>query len=166
MQLLGTFWLPWLWWCDKVKFTYLVIFVYSEKNTETIKRIPTNLVCWDITYVWFPNLRAPLSRALDLCKGISVSRSLAWKPSSDILISMSMTNHSINHLIHLHQGTCHKIYSDIHFNMFSCWNTLKVQQNEVFVANSIENLNINFCCHSFALLHTWEILLALVELID
>ncbi len=37
---------------------------------------------------------------------------------------------------------------------------------EVFVANSIENININFCCHSFALLRTCEILSALVELID
>ncbi len=35
-----------------------------------------------------------------------------------------------------------------------------------FVANSIENLNINFCCHTFALLHTCKILSALVELID
>ncbi len=39
---------------------------------------------------------------------ISVSRFLAWKPSSDILISMSTTNHSTNYLIHLQQGTCHK----------------------------------------------------------
>ncbi len=41
-----------------------------------------------------------------------------------------------------------------------------MQQNELFVANSIENLNINFCCDCFALLDTSKILSALVELID
>ncbi len=31
---------------------------------------------------------------------------LAWKPSSDILISISMTNHPTNNLIYLQQETC------------------------------------------------------------
>ncbi len=41
-----------------------------------------------------------------------------------------------------------------------------MQQNEDFVVNSIENGNINFCCHSFALLHTCKIISVLVDLID
>ncbi len=48
---------------------------------------------------------------------ISIYRLINVRP--DNLTSMSTTNH----LIHLQQGTYHKNYGDIQYNVFSCWNT-------------------------------------------
>ncbi len=80
---------------------------------------------------------------------------------------MSMTNHPTNNLIHLEQGTSIKTTVIFISVCFHAEILKKCNKINYFVANSVENLNINLYYNiSFVPLHTCKILLAPVELID